>query len=265
MLHKQLADKRYTPLTKDEEKELARALLACKSTDTKQRQKIIETLILRHLRLVYSIAKQYKKMPIEDAFNVGVLGLTEAMNRWQPSPTSMNAYQWAKRYITTALNKATDNARPIRLPEQVAYKAALNTRLVAVQEHNLRRRLTGKEISELTTGPCLQDLPKVSISLNAPSSLEDDTDIGSSVPDTFDLQADVEARESLKMLAESLNALTAVERTVIQARFGLGDTERQTLAQLGKKLKLSGEAVRKIEATAIAKLKHPANTYTQGK
>lgn len=263
MLHRQLTEKRYTPLTKEEEQELGRALVAC--TNLKQRQKIIETLILRHLRLVYSIAKQYKKLPIDDAFNVGVLALTEAMNRWQPSSTSMNAYQWAKRYVTTALNKATDNARSIRLPEQVAYKAALNTRAVAMHAHNLCRPLTTKEIKDITTGPCLQDLPTCATSLNAPGLLDDGSDIGASVPDTFDLEATVEARESLKMLAISLNALTDIERTVIQARFGLGETERQTLAQLGKQLKISGEAVRKVEASALAKLKHPANTHTQEK
>ena len=257
MLHKQLADKRYEPLTKEEERQLSQDLLSCKTEAA--RNKIIRILILRHLRLVYAIAKQYNKLPLEEAFNVGVLALTEAMHRWQPSPTSMNAYQWAKRYITTALNKATDNARPIRLPEQVAYQAALNTKTIAMKEYELRRPLTNREKS--TIGVSLQDLPTVSNSLDAPSNLDDMTTIGESLADSYDLEADVQHRETLNTLSISLNALTNIERTVIEARFGLGQTEQKTLAQLGKILKMSGEQVRKIEATAIAKLQHPAKKH----
>jgi RNA polymerase sigma factor (sigma-70 family) len=51
-----------------------------------------------------------------------------------------------------------------------------------------------------------------------------------------------------------LGHLTPREREVIELRFGLGREESQTLEEVGRRLKLSRERVRQIEARAKQKL-----------
>ena len=53
-----------------------------------------------------------------------------------------------------------------------------------------------------------------------------------------------------------LNTLSDQEQTVIKARFGLGETPK-TLVETGKKLNVSRERARQIEAKALKKLRHP--------
>jgi RNA polymerase primary sigma factor len=61
-----------------------------------------------------------------------------------------------------------------------------------------------------------------------------------------------------KMLKEKieqvLDTLTAREREVIKLRYGLKDDYTYTLEEVGRKLKITPEAVRRIEGRAVAKL-----------
>jgi RNA polymerase primary sigma factor len=57
-----------------------------------------------------------------------------------------------------------------------------------------------------------------------------------------------------------LGHLKPREREVIELRFGLGQEESQTLEEVGRRLKLSRERVRQIEARAKQKLTQLART-----
>jgi RNA polymerase sigma factor (sigma-70 family) len=50
--------------------------------------------------------------------------------------------------------------------------------------------------------------------------------------------------------------LTFREKTVISERFGISDGKPKTLAEIGKRFKVSRNRVRQIEAKAIRKIKH---------
>jgi RNA polymerase primary sigma factor len=266
-LSRQLSEDRFAPLTSDDQtriiRDLAQAIADC---DNKAEQRIRHELIERHLRLVLSLTKGYeKRLDQEEAFAVGVLALSEAMQRWNPAPGGMSPYQWAKRWITTALNKAVDAARTIRIPSQVAYSAALNTRTVKETEARLGRRLSAEEIETLTNGERrLEDLPLADVSLDAPPpgyAKEDDAATLAEVTASTDRPIEDEiTRDDLHArVRRSLRALTDQERLVIEHRFGLNGAEGRTLAELGKMLGTSGEAIRRLEASALAKLTHPAN------
>ena len=59
---------------------------------------------------------------------------------------------------------------------------------------------------------------------------------------------------ALKNLGQSFRLLTKKEREVIRLRWGLKG-ESLTLKQVGKKLRLSPEAIRKIEAKALSEIR----------
>jgi len=67
-----------------------------------------------------------------------------------------------------------------------------------------------------------------------------------------------ELRESA--VHNSLELLTMREKKIVKMRFGIGIERPQTLGQVGRKLRITKERVRQIEARAIRKLRHPSRS-----
>jgi RNA polymerase sigma factor (sigma-70 family) len=63
------------------------------------------------------------------------------------------------------------------------------------------------------------------------------------------------ARSFEEQLQGLLSQLDDKERVIIERRFGLGDREPQTLAEIGSDMKLSRERIRQIEERALGKLR----------
>ena len=61
-----------------------------------------------------------------------------------------------------------------------------------------------------------------------------------------------------EQVARAIQELSPLEQEVVMARFGIADDHRRTLAELGAAHGVSGEAMRRVEAAALAKLRHPA-------
>ena len=271
-LSRRLGDERFAPLTADDVRTIGAGLLAARAAgDERAERRLRDQLVERHLRLVVALGKGYQhKLDPEDILAVGSLALMEAMSRWDPTPGGMSPYQWARRYVLTALNKAVDADRTIRIPEQVAYRAAINTKLIKERENALGRSLTAEEVEAMTGGgPRLEGLPLADRSLSAPLDGYAVTGEGLTVEDvTADQSAtaeDIVEREDLyARIHSSLTTLTDEERIVVQHRFGLDGCDGLTLAELGSLLGTSGEAIRRLEASALAKLTHPANPYGIG-
>jgi RNA polymerase primary sigma factor len=59
-------------------------------------------------------------------------------------------------------------------------------------------------------------------------------------------------------LEDVLFTLTPRERRVLQLRFGLADDQQRTLEEVGRRLGMTRDRVRKIERSALAKLRDPA-------
>lgn len=228
-----------------------------------RRREIRDELIRRHLRLVLHIGKGYDaRLPLDEIFSIGTLALTQAAERWDPSKGSI--YQWARRWITTALTKAVDAARTIRLPEAVATDAAHIAIRQADAEARLGRQLTAAERLEITGGrPTFDSLPNARTSLELQLETPDGVSGGEMLRDTIPDPKAAEPSEQMEIeerstaVFQALSELDETEQAVIAARFGMSG-ERQTLAALGKVYGVSAEAMRRIEASALAKLRHPA-------
>ena len=69
-------------------------------------------------------------------------------------------------------------------------------------------------------------------------------------------QQELAVEDLQRVLEDNVASLTAVERTVIGARFAMGDYERtQTLQEVGRLVGLSKERVRQVQLDALAKLR----------
>lgn len=256
-LGKNLNSSEYNPLTKNELEEITKKLILAKSNNNiSELKKIEEILIKKHIRMVVHIGKKYN-LEYDDMLGIGLLALTQAIQRWRPEKGKL--YLYAERYIKTALNRATDANRAIRIPEKVSYKAAkLQIRINEISQE-LGRDLTREEIEQITKGfSSFDDLPIVTESLDRKVNIDGNTTIGETIIDYNDPSEIVSNNLDIENVIIAINELSEIEQDVIKSRFGFDNYEKLTLQELGDKYGVTGEAMRRLENTIISKLRHPS-------
>ncbi len=232
--------------------------------DAEARDQIIEA----NLRLVLSIASQFAQksiVPLEDLVQEGCLGLIRAVDKFdwrRGNRFSTYAFWWIRQYIVRAIAEHTRFIHlPFHLVETLAQFVATAQRLA----QELGRQPSNQEIAGALEMPVerveeLTVLLSPPLSLDTPVDQEEELVLEDIVPDPNavspeDAYFKAYAREQIKaVLAE---ALTEREWEVIRLRYGLLDGKIYTLDEIGKMLKISGEAVRHIEQRALAKLRRP--------
>jgi RNA polymerase primary sigma factor len=100
------------------------------------------------------------------------------------------------------------------------------------------------------------------LSLETPTDDESDSMLGDFIED-IESPEPVE-RVTAQMLRDKLNdilySLPPREVRILQMRYGLVDGETYTLEEVGKKLGVTRERVRQIEAQALSRLRHPTHS-----
>ncbi len=232
--------------------------------DAEARDQIIEA----NLRLVLSIASQFAQksiVPLEDLVQEGCLGLIRAVDKfdWKKGNRfSTYAVWWIRQYIVRAIAEHTRFIHlPFHLVETLAQFVATTQRLA----QELGRQPSNQEIAD-ALGMSAERVEELTVLLSPPLSLDTPVDqeeeliLEDIVPDPNavspeDAYFKTYAREQIKaVLAE---ALTEREWEVIRLRYGLLDGKIYTLDEIGRMLKISGEAVRHIEQRALSKLRRP--------
>lgn len=244
-------------LTAVEERELA-AAIAQGDKDARSR------MIQANLRLVVKIAREYlgRGMSLEDLIGEGNLGLIRASEEYDPAfGTRFSTYAsyWIKQAIRHALINTTTT---IRLPahmvglltkwrradrqlakelgcpptdEQVAFALGLTDAQKTLVEKARRARLLRLESGGGDeTGNWSPD---------------DSADNDREAPD-----ASLESADERADLFRRLERLDARERAILSLRFGLTGENPMTLKEVGKRLGVTREWVRKIEIRAVRKL-----------
>ena len=225
-----------------------------------------DRFIKANLRLVVSVARRHDGhgVALLDLIQEGNVGLIRAVEKFDHTK-GFKFSTYATWWIRQAVGRAVDDtSRSIRVPSHVREQYSLIDQSTAKLAEKLERRPTPDEVAA-DTGISAERITLVRqhrnniASLNAPLNEEGDTNLGDLVEDEgaiapFDATAAALERQALKA---QLSRLNERERSVLSARFGLGNNP-QTLNQLGEEFALSRERIRQIEARAISKLRHPA-------
>ena len=235
--------------------------------DFRARQSMIE----HNLRLVISIAKVYsgRGVPLSDLIDEGNLGLMHAIEKFVPSlgfRFSTYATWWIRQSVDRAL---LYQGRAVRLPvnivrevQHVLHAKRLlenDAALTAIRPEGLRAEdigaLLGLEASQVRDLLAMAEAPR---SLDA--SLEqqgDDQSMGDLLVDELSISPEnqTQAHEVDALLGSWVGSLSAREREIIQSRFGLHDTEAQTLEVISARLGMTKERVRQVQNEALSKLK----------
>ncbi len=74
-------------------------------------------------------------------------------------------------------------------------------------------------------------------------------------------EEDAQVKSLRRDILEVVNELAERERDVLVARFGLDDGTSKTVGETSKRLGISRDRVRLIEARALNKLRHPQRNY----
>ncbi len=225
-----------------------------------------EHLITANSRLVISVAKKYmgRGVPFLDLIQEGNIGLIRATKKFdyrRGHKFSTYATWWIRQAVTRAI---ADQGRTIRVPVHMGDQI---NKLLRIQ-HQLTQRL-GREPTVEELAAALDVPPKKvenmiqvarrPLSLETPTDDEEDSVLGDFIEDDEAPPPDETATFNLlrEHLEEVLNGLPPREVRILQLRYGLLDGQAYTLEEVGRKMGVTRERVRQIEAQALSRLRHP--------
>lgn len=226
-----------------------------------------EHLITANSRLVISVAKKYmgRGVPFLDLIQEGNIGLIRATKKFdyrRGHKFSTYATWWIRQAVTRAI---ADQGRTIRVPVHMGDQI---NKLLRIQ-HQLTQRLgrdpTVDELAIALDVPPkkVENMIQVArrpLSLETPTDDEEDSVLGDFIMDDEAPPPDDTATYNLlkEHLDDVLNSLPPREVRILQLRYGLLDGQAYTLEEVGRKMGVTRERVRQIEAQALSRLRHPS-------
>ncbi len=246
---------RHRLLTASEEVELAKRI---ESGDRRAK----EAMINSNLRLVVSIARRYQgnQLALLDLIQEGILGLIRAAEKfdWR---RELKFSTYATWWIRQAIERGIANkARTIRMPVHVIQRERKIVRAERELAVRLGRQPTPDEIAAEASLP-LRQVQEVHSAARAVASLDRPVgdDPQTRLGDLFESdQPPPEEVVDVSLRREALHHAVAElperEREVVKLRYGIEGDEPNTIDEVVRRLGISRERVRRIEADALARL-----------
>jgi len=257
---------------------IARETLASENVTMKERrdkQLLIEDgwaarehLITANSRLVISVAKKYmgRGVPFLDLIQEGNIGLIRAAKKFdyrRGHKFSTYATWWIRQAVTRAI---ADQGRTIRVPVHMGDQINKLLRVSHQLTQKLGRNPTTDELAQTLdiTPKKVENMIQVArrpISLETPTDEDEDSILGDFIEDKESPAPTTAVTQNLlkEQLQDVLGSLPPREVRILQLRYGLLDGQSYTLEEVGRKMGVTRERVRQIEAQALSRLRHPSH------
>ncbi len=224
-------------------------------------------LIKANSRLVISVAKKYmgRGVPFLDLIQEGNIGLIRAAKKFdyrRGHKFSTYATWWIRQAVTRAI---ADQGRTIRVPVHMGDQINKLLRVQHQLTQKYGREPTVEELAEALDVPPKKvehmiQVARRPLSLETPTDDEEDSVLADFIQDEDAPAPDETATYNLlrQHLEEVLAELPPREVRILQLRYGLLDGQAYTLEEVGRKMGVTRERVRQIEAQALSRLRHPS-------
>ena len=255
---------RYPLLTREEEVELAKRI---ERGDLEAKERLINS----NLRLVIKFARRYQGhgLALQDLVQEAMLGLIRAAEKfdWRRGyKFSTYAVLWIKQAIQRGLD---NTGRPVRIPAHVAQRERTVNRTESELSVQLNRDPSDEEVAERAKLPldevkAIRDLTRVTTSLDAPVG-DGDTSLGELRTDSVaSVEDEILERQQESAVGTALATLPEEERRVIELRFGTGAEPETSLREVARRLGLTQERTRKLEAQGASAGSRPTTRWPPG-
>lgn len=255
------------PLTIEEEKELLESLVNGENDEI-----VRDELILRNLRFVISVAKQYvtSENLIEDLVNEGNYGLIEASKRFDPT-LGLRFFSYAVWWIRRSMTIYLTNNKNIRIPHNKNFSIMKiqefidsfiqkNGR-VCTEEELKEAKFSEKDVSDYFLVEALKPS-----SMDTSVKIEND-ELSGLISDT--IESDLyNADDNVKYsdLKYRINCLLKTikkekEREIIIKLFGLDGNGEMSIQSVAYDMGMTTERIRQIKTSSLNKMREFSNIF----
>jgi RNA polymerase primary sigma factor len=222
-----------------------------------------DQLVRAHLYLVIRIARRYigRGLGLQDLIEEGNVGLLRAVPRFDPT-RGVRFYIYATFWIRQAIRRALIfSTGTVRIPTKIVGLLVRWRKATAQLQEELGRTPEREEIARrLNLSPRRLALVRQALQVRGAGFLTAHQGEGNVLEELLaDHRTELPERhvlrtEALTHLRARLAELGEREAAVLRLRFGLSAEEPSTLQEIGDRLGMTREGVRKIERKALSKL-----------
>jgi len=249
----------YPQLSLEQERELAQK---AKSGDEKAKQELIEA----NLRLVVTIAKKaihMSHLPMIDLIQEGNLGLMAAADKFNYK-LGYKFATYASWWIKQAMFKAiSEQSHCMKIPVYIQETLSKFSKIKREMENETNSYIKTEDVAKkMNIAP-----EKINIFLSAytkpisiESGLENSDGKGMTVADIIEDEKasatyDVEFDDLRSNILNVVSTLKEREQEVVRLRYGLNDSEKMTLEEIGNIYGVTKECIRQTELRALKKMR----------
>ena len=245
----------------EQQVELAKRVVAGDEAARKQ-------MVAANLRLVVHWARRYQDRGVDmaDLVQEGTFGLMRAVDKfdWERGFRFSTYATW---WIRQALQRAVQqHGRTIRIPlevgEQIQRLELTKSELASTlgPRADRRRSSTRRPACTADERESLEDVARVTASLDQPAALESSTTLGELVaPDESDFVADIEQTMVYDRVRDAVERLPGLQRDVLRLRFGFDGDSPASLQSTAERLGVGVRRVRRAEEEALAALSYDSD------
>ena len=249
----------YPQLTQDEETELAKLI---EEGDLAAKQKLIQA----NLRLVITIARKnihMSALPMVDLIqegNVGLMVAAEKFNYRLGYRFSTYAGWWVKQAMFKAIS---EQSHCMKIPVYIQETLSKFSKVKSEMEQEVNTSVKTEDVAKKMNIPS----DKIEMFLSAYTktiSIENGLEKNDGkelniadilADDTTLISANVEYQSLKNDLKNVMANLKDLEQEVVKMRYGLDDTQRYTLEEIGNLYGVTKECIRQTEMRALKKMK----------